>query len=491
MILKKYYIKRGFTIIELIAAITLSSLIMILIFPILNITLKSMDNTEINNSIVRHDTEILAEINEVIRKSATSFTIPRDSFTIDKLTENWDYIGMMSDVYIPAESSMTGKEILSTNAFVYIEYYGKTAPQQISKGANLINNSEGYFIQNILSHDFIDHNNISHKYSLVFLPTEKDGTTKQNIRYEFKSISRNESGEIINSERGVQADSFLNSLNAVQVVYNGSNVNPAVAIAFNLGYIPTDSATQENPAATVTMVLDLSGSMSNTLGSERRVDALKATTKNFVESLSVNNNIDICIIPFSAYGTHPSNYSGGTPTKHIYNASADKDQIINIVDRLRPTGSTNVGDGLRVAYFELLNFRETHKMSENHFIILMTDGAMNAFSTRRSGIVNPDFYLLKKTPPSRVYAANANTYKEHAREYMKIFGKKIKDEFSPKIYLISLSNGMSTEDESALKEVFESSEKFDANSLADLDDVFEAINNNISEVIWALEGPKL
>ncbi len=530
--LRKYC--RGMTLVEVVVAVSIMGFVFLLGMGLVRLTTEGVLGIGLQAEVVRQDAAFVAKVNDTIKKSGTAFTVPKASFIEEKLTRGWNYLGMMEAVEVPESASRSGKKIPSTQAFVYIESLGDTRPSVIPTDANLISTSgDGYFLQTVLGHDYADHNGVTYDYELYFYPESHESSISKMLRYEFLSEVRNAENEVLNSDFSLEVKTLLNALNAVQIVYKGSDTNPATAIAFRSDFIPTysvESVSAEKPAATVTMVLDLSGSMKEPLGGETRLSALQKSAKRFVEELSENDNIQVGIFPFSSFGTPKLNYPRNQlPTQYVYNAYHDKAELQKLIDGLAASGGTNVGDGLRRAYCELVRYEALNGTEEQHFLILMTDGVMNSWSVSQSapkplttnGFL--DFYEGDlRVPPGAVVTASgyvaigpathydlSNTlqhpyypYRNYfsseddmlergARNYMRKIGEKVVTKFGPKTFLINLSGGMSSHDLEALKDVFNTDEVFDVDSLTDFDNVFDIINKNIGDVMWAFEGPRL
>ncbi len=521
--------RNGYTVVELAIACGLMALVIFGAAALMNLASRAAVGADVQITMVRQDEEFAAQLNETIRKTGTAFTVPKNSFAAANLTQGWNYLGVMDNVHIPAYSSMTGKEITSAQALVYIEYVGSAAPAFVPANANLLKNADGYFKQTVIAHAFTDSNGLKHDYSLVFHPADPVDTAAQSIQYEFNSTIKDAAGNLVGTGTGIDIDTMLNTLNAVQIVYKGSATNPAVALAFRSDFLPTYSVgmiRSNQPAATITLVLDLSGSMDTGLGSGTRLSALKEAAIHFVEELSKNDKINICLIPFSSFGACNLNYSGlVVPSTFVYNASNDKAALIKAINSLNCNGGTNVGDGLRKAYFELKKLEDSGATMGTNFVILMTDGEMNAWSINQNSASRIlDFYTgPDRIPPyvaynagsssphyietgvwfstnntlshsfntASIFSSTEDALNRGARAYMKKWAEQIVAEFGSTAYLISLCNGMTSGDLAALKSAFKTDESFDVNSLTDFVSTFEQINDKMNDMMWAFEGPRM
>ena len=263
--------------VELVIALLLMSFIVFLTGSLVNLGSKGFVGTETTLNIIREETAFASKLNEAIQKSTVSFTVPEESFNdTNKLTQGWNYLGVMDDVRIPAAASRTGKEIDSAQALVYIEYVGDDAPVRVPSDCNVIHNADGYFLQKIIAHAFTDSFGVEYSYTLKFEPTDPTNAAAQSIIYKFSSDASKD-GAPVGSGTDLDIDSMLTCLNAIQIVYKGSESNPAVALAFRGDFLPTWSAQQAStskPAATVVMVLDTSGSMNSGFSDTTRANAL-------------------------------------------------------------------------------------------------------------------------------------------------------------------------------------------------------------------------
>lgn len=492
---RKAKASRGFTLTELTIAMVLMSFVVFLAGSLINLASRGFVGSEIKQGIVQEDTAFAAKLTESIQKSTVGFTVPYQSFNnVSKLTAGWNYLGLMENVHIPAAASRTGREIASAQALVYIEYYGDSAPSKIPADCNMIHNSEGYFIQKVLGHAFTDNYGMTYTYSLEFKPTNPQNTAAQSIIYKFSSLV-NGQDMTGGGSKEMDIDSMLSCLNAIQVVYKGSDTNPAVALAFRGDFLPTWSAQQASasqPPATIVMILDLSDSMKAAFSGTTRVGALKQSAKDFVDQFSANPNINIILIPFSNVACEPGCYKNSrVPQKHIYNAQSETDDLKEVIDGLKHYSCTNPGDGIRVADVLLRKLRATGAEMGQVFLILMTDGLMNEMTSKTGSKTNPyygDDILTGNYTwygwPYRDYSARC------IYDYVEYWGNKVVSNFNTKNYLISMCDGMQAGDEELLTRVF-GTEKMEVNSLTDFQTVWEDIGSNIEEVMWAFEGPNL
>ncbi|WP_069649468.1 vWA domain-containing protein [Caloranaerobacter ferrireducens] len=105
-----------------------------------------------------------------------------------------------------------------------------------------------------------------------------------------------------------------------------------------------------------------------------RIEAMKFVTKRFLEKLKDDDRVKVSLIPYDTRAWD-SSYEG----KEFADLSNNKhyNELIKDIDSLQPYGGTNIGDGLRKAYYKLKN--STNK-SARKYLILMTDGEPTAYS---------------------------------------------------------------------------------------------------------------
>ncbi len=496
--------RKGFSLIELCIVLAVMSLVAVLTLSLLSLSVNGFTASRQLMDATMQDADFAARICTAVRESGTSFTIPEQSFTVDKLTEGWNYIGLMHGVPIPANVSRTGKEIPSADALVYIEYAGDTEPTAVPWNAEVLHTADGYFIRTILGHSYVDVYGNRHDYSLIFTPTDPFNRAAQTISYTF--VSSTGDGEETKDESVI--GTLLEAVNAIQVVYQGSPTNPAVAIAFRSDFLPTlsvDSVSSNKIKGTVVMVLDVSSSMAG-----NRITTLRSTAKGFLEELSKNNELNVLITVFSGFADKNTDFDARIcpdPLLTLANAYEDRDRLIRTVESITTSQYTNLGDGLRVVYHELSRHPE---ITENPiFLLVMTDGEVNASTvvkktSSRRGTPSygaADFYTgdaiyhsTQKIGGQKfedLYYCNYQSSAALGRQYYQQFGRLINEQFKPKTFLISMYNGMSAGDKQALEQVFDDTEAFDASSLTQFTEVFSQINQNIASTMWAFEGPRL
>lgn len=119
----------------------------------------------------------------------------------------------------------------------------------------------------------------------------------------------------------------------------------------------------------IALVVDVSGSMGNRLGTKSRIAVLKDAVTDFVNNW-VQRDCRICIVPFN-------NSVKGQPVFYNMKNTTDVGKLKNEINSLNASGMTNIGDGMRVAYHMLKSSGNT---GAGKYIITLTDGEPNYYT---------------------------------------------------------------------------------------------------------------
>lgn len=184
--------------------------------------------------------------------------------------------------------------------------------------------------------------------------------------------------------------------NALQVINYGTESNPAKALAYRM-----DEFHYANMKVyvNIALVLDTSGSMSfNLAGTQtsgvplanRRITMMKEKTVELIELFATNTNPDIEIsMALIQYNTHANNPNS------FRNVSTSKASLITDVNNFCSgssqdcAGGTNIGDGLRRAYYSSETLKATQEASHSeelgnilvkNYVIVLSDGDYTMYS---------------------------------------------------------------------------------------------------------------
>lgn len=497
--------RKGFTIIELILAIALASMV---IGIGTNLMVFGMKNTQLtyDEFDIQSNVRFMSQkINTTIRDSAATFVLHRDN--ANSLTDEWNYI------------------MLNSDKTKLVEYKWNSATS---------------------SHDV---NEIFKGISGVTLELEFEKDTAANIdrllKYRLK-VHEGSKTNVIESE--------LESNNSLQVVDRSySEVANTLAYRF-------DSRIDEvsNAQAAVSMVLDRSGSMASRLdgGSSNdsssntdnhsRMKKMKNEAKRLVDELAKQPNIYISINPFSS----TANSSEVMLKAQVNNTT--NTGLIDKINGLSSGGGTNTGDGIRRAYYHIKNFNEltenTTKTNKNFMVILVDgvttfasvqeiieahsisfssdqgttvvqDGKTYTFShttgfwfwttyhynysgpihrlyvTGDGDITNQQGSINTTYTPGR-YAGNGGSLDPWGTEYVDIIGQMVRDykngtNEAIKVYVIGFSSR--SQDYGSLEDIALATTGdtvyYEAGSSEALEAIFDAIERDISDALWHIGGP--
>lgn len=528
---RRNFKRRGFSLVELLIALLLMSIVMIIAMETLKLGAEGYLGTSIQTSIIREDTGFATKLNKMIRESTVVFTIPESSFVPEKLDSEWRYLGIMNDVRIPAGISRTGKEFVAKNALVYIESAGDIDPadDDVPDDCNILQTKAGaYVCQKILAYSFTDSKGYEYTYDLKFNNTDKVDQAATSAAYDFTLKITDESGNNVikasadaddepESEAWVDIDEMLNALNAIQVVYKGTPRDPARAIAFRPDFMPTYSEKRAN-TVTVAMILDYSASMNSDINgtsmmwsrNPSRLSILKDQAEEFLHQLSGLDDIGVNVIwvPFSTYAgdyyvqntKKITGFPQGKNNSARYKAiqweydltdSNEVTKLESILAKYSTGTGTNLGDGIRMAYKGLQNTANPGAV----FVVMITDGEMNSYSQHpKTGKMLTPTNDYDDIPTSKMDSTKA-------RPYAETWGDKLNSTFKPrKSWLIRLypqeldarGNPVTDADGQCLQRIFgESLESINIEDGEQLGNTFTEIRDNISDVMWAFNGPNM
>lgn len=455
--------KKGFTLLEIIVVIAILGTVMSMIFGLLFYGFDVFQLTS-KDYQVQSDVRIAMEkTNSLVRYSRALFAVP----DIDYLDPEWSYIGLNSD-----RTELINYKWDSAT---------KTHIQEIMAGPyDGITFRIGFDKTNNLSKD--------NTLRMYFESFSSEGTIK---RYEIKS--------------GYEA------LNSLQVINYGTLTNPATALAYR-----EEEYVYENYklVVNIAMVLDVSGSMAWGIvdpnhdvskNNPSRISILEDQSKALVAQFAANSNSDVSInlalVPFSTYAKTPSIF---------YNVkdSTQKNSLITKIENLNANGSTNTGDGLRRAYYELLK-KQTSDLKDatvdtlvKNYTIILVDGDSNTSSMYgvSSGWWNWNEYFFEDDGTidncsfSYYYCSTGYVSSESlANDYVSLMGGKLIDPNFVSNYVISFAKSALPTQIAFIATATNTPEQrvFYASDADQLGLSFTEIQMSITNDLWQFLGPKL
>lgn len=266
----------------------------------------------------------------------------------------------------------------------------------------------------------------------------------------------------------------------------------------------------------IVMVLDVSGSMSDTViidekctekrnwrdycsihgeygehnKTSTRIDELKKAVGNFIDKMKNEKNLKIGIVAYSsiadfnpieklgnkrisAYGFGSHNVSNFKSHSSTF-LNANDNKLYDIIDALNPLGGTNIGEGMRKAIYML----ENGNPSANKTIVLMTDGEPTFYSVENR-YLEEYMAIDNKTPE---IAGQGSGLDSKALDYASDIGKTIK---AKGYNAFSIGYGMTERGNEALEKIHSSmiGEEWNDNiELTEEDGFFKTSNGAIDSV---------
>ncbi|EOD01525.1 VWA domain-containing protein [Caldisalinibacter kiritimatiensis] len=130
----------------------------------------------------------------------------------------------------------------------------------------------------------------------------------------------------------------------------------------------------------IVLVIDTSGSMktNDMVGNKTRMEVVKDAAAKFLEKLKDDERVNISLIEYDNYAELKKN--NGNEFVNLSQGNNFNEIINNISKPMDASGGTNIGDGLRRAYYTLNN---SNNQDARKYIVFLTDGEPTAFSFNR------------------------------------------------------------------------------------------------------------
>ena len=322
-------IQKGFTLVEMIMAIMLMSLIVLIIGVIFNTMFSSRELIEREASIQAEMRTSMQYVDRTVGKATSIFILDDTKFKGSKqgLTREWSYIGLSAD----------GKKVMN-----YVWNKQKQDWDVSELGTKSLYNM---------------------KLDLEF---KTEGAYQDN-----RLISYNLSGKYPDTNNKLSIDTAISALNTKQVFSKVAKGKKGIAIAYRTDPI------QGQMNIAVSFVFDTSGSMKWDLqggrvertGKESRINILRKKSEIMIKDLAEIGNISVNLVGFSNSGKYiQQNFS------NLDNGTKSIIEAINDEKKVSPNGVTNPGDGLRYGMVSLQS-----QPAQLKYIVLLTDGIPNAY----------------------------------------------------------------------------------------------------------------
>lgn len=199
---------------------------------------------------------------------------------------------------------------------------------------------------------------------------------------------------------------------------------------------------ESNTEKDIVLVMDTSGSMDYISSENRkpyywneksRLDIIKNVAKKFASKFDNNEKVNISLIEFGNYAIKQVSL---TNMKNGYTSN-----LYNEISWLSAGGSTNIGDGLRLAYNELNN-----NNGHDKYIVLMTDGIAEAYCSDGDEYIMGTEKLTWDNIYCTIWSGNKAKpdYRIQALDYAKkLAGEKIA-KFNIRTFIVGFGSGAGT-----------------------------------------------
>lgn len=358
--------KRGFTLLELIVVISIIGMVITTIFSLLFFGYDVFGMTSRDFEVQSDVRLAMEELSTTVRASKAVFAVP----DVQYKDEQWNYIAVSADQTMVIDYQWD--ENLGTNGGWH---------ENVVLGP-----SEGL------------------RFEIEF---SKINSMKKDAFMSVRLITKNEAGQMSRFDLFTSYD----ALNSLQVIDYGTELSPAKALAYR-----HDEFHYENKDihVNIVLVLDTSGSMNETLSGSRRIAVLKEKSVDLVNQFGANYNDKVFINMAAAEYNTTANGEVAFKNVKSNEITTLRSQINNLCGSSNNcNGGTNIGDGLRRAYFALKQKTEQIKTANadklehiviKNYVITLSDGVYTFFSRVYQSRYDYTFYLEDgDLPPLYLY----------------------------------------------------------------------------------------
>lgn len=340
--MRRLFNRRGMTMVELLVAMVLFSVVISAAWPMVHYSLRSHREAR-DELALQSDMRLAAEsISTFARHGTVSFLWPRSTYAAKGLTAGWNYL-LLEDNNTKLVNWRWNASTNSHEAFVLAE-----ATDRVYYGL-----------------EFSNYGSLEPR--LKFRLDAFDSFTDQLL---------------------LSLESELGALNAFLVDDSGTDVNPSAVLVYKDAPrpVPQTQVTQTQVGIAITLVLDVSGSMAwnmsgggATAGNPSRLSILKSKTFDLLDNFKTIGKVYVAIVPFSTN----ANPTASHPQAFLsIDDPAAFQTLRNQVTALTAGGGTNVGDGIRRAYHHHASYAATYPDAETlHYMMLLMDGNPTYWST--------------------------------------------------------------------------------------------------------------
>ena len=455
--------QKGFTLVEMIMAIMLMSMIAVIIGIIFNTMFSGRELVEREASIQAEMRTSMQYVDRTIGKATSIFILDDSKYQGSEkgLTKEWSYIGLSED----------GKKVRN-----YVWNKSKQNWDITDLGTKSLYNM---------------------KLDLEF---KADDLYKDN-----RLISYNLTGKYPDTSNKLSIDTAISALNSKQVFSKVAKGKKGIAIAYR------NDPIEGQMNVSISFVFDKSGSMAwDMLGKEveetnrpSRMKILKEKSIAMMKDLKSIGNVSVNLVAFSTLGSYVqedfSELDKGTTT------------IETSINKLDEGGYTNPGDGLRYGMVSLQK-----NPAQLKYVVLLTDGVPNAFTAKTNDVSsrnrikvyypngyywirfnNSTYDLTTNFTSNEDYAAYDPYSQETLRKQSIEYSGKVSQTFGAGIKRVNVIGFSGREEDvrygqdltKAIKEGKTDAEYTSAENEEKLQATFSDIKKQIQQDLWFVSGP--
>ena len=281
------------------------------------------------------------------------------------------------------------------------------------------------------------------------------------------------------NSRKITIETDIDALNALQIVDRGTISNPAVAIAY------------------------------------RSYERLEEDIVGMINSFSREENVEMCLVPFSRSANYPtptSEFSSQTHPFYRVSLGSEKSQLIDLINDLNASGGTNTGDGMRRAYYRNKWFHDNvttmseygSQFTSRDYMIILVDG-VTTMATSVGGTGDSRYRVNDGYQSNLTWWNNSwdwdeagiiggGNYENYVTDrYVELIGSYIKNA-NIKVFVIgfsSLESELNSVNNIAIAAGAESGDIYRFTDSLDIDIVLDEIKSEIMRDLWFIRGPSL
>jgi len=204
-----------------------------------------------------------------------------------------------------------------------------------------------------------------------------------------------------------------------------------IAITYRIQPKPIETSVVKRPDREIYIVMDTSGSMDYNLEGKnagryekKRLEIARDAAEKFLEKLKGDNGVKVGLITYDNIGAH------------VQSLTTNKDLVKNKINGLNANGGTNIGDGMRLAYYRLMDNKSTKEKPIEKYLILLTDGEPTYHSIYN---YSGQFYLQDGIAPR--YAGGGSYATDNDKNYCFYIAEHFIGPSDIKSYMIAFTKG--------------------------------------------------